>query len=174
MKDVDQTPLLRHALATLAYRANKVLRGFPADAADRRLTESTRTPLELIGHLGDLMEWAASLARGAERWEPVSPEAWEPAVERFFRGLAALDEALAAPGDRPVPQILQGPVADALTHVGQLALLRGLAGAPVRPESFARAEITAGRVGRDQAAPRKEFDGDASKRRREGGAAPAR
>jgi hypothetical protein len=65
--------------------------------------------------------------------------------------------------------IFQGPVADALTHVGQLAMMRGAAGAPVRPESYARAEIRVGRVGREQAAARKEFDGDASARRRRQG-----
>jgi hypothetical protein len=62
-------------------------------------------------------------------------------------------------------KLIQGPLADALTHVGQLAMLRGMAGVPVRPESYPRAEIVVGRVGIDQAAPRAEFDGDASARR---------
>jgi hypothetical protein len=171
----DQVPLLRHAVATLAYRAGKVLRDFPPAAVDMRLSTAARTPLQLVDHLGDLMEWAESLARGGDRWAPAPAGGWDAAVARFFRGLSALDAALAAghPDARPPEQILQGPVADALTHVGQLALLRGLSGAPVRPESFARAEIVAGRVGQTQAAPRKEFDGDAGQRRREG-PAPAR
>ncbi len=170
MTAADQTPLLRHAVAALAYRAGKVLRGFPPDSAGVRVAAAARTPLELLDHLGDLMEWATTLARGAERWEPAPAGGWDTATERFFRGLHALDDALAAapPGQQVIEQILQGPIADALTHVGQLAFLRGLAGAPVRPESYARAEIRAGRVGPDQAAPRKEFDGDASQRRREG------
>lgn len=166
----DQSPLLRHAVATLAYRAGKVLRDFPADAVERRVSPAARTPLQLVDHLGDLMEWAASLASGGDRWAPASAGGWDAAVARFYAGLAALDAALAAghAQSRPPEQILQGPLADALTHVGQLALLRGLSGAPVRPESFARADIVAGRVGQSQAPPRKEFDGDASQRRRDG------
>jgi hypothetical protein len=87
-------------------------------------------------------------------------------VRRFFDGLAALDRAVAAGlPDGAGEKLIQGPLADALTHVGQLAMLRGMAGAPVRPESYARAEIVAGRVGPDQAPPGTEFDGDASQRR---------
>ena len=172
MTDAEARSLLRHAVATLAYRAAKVLRGFPEDAAESRLTPATRCPRELLAHVADLMHWAEGLAHGEDRWHPVNEGGWAAHRERFFRNLAALDAALAAPpaGAQPAPheQIFQGPVADALTHVGQLALLRGLAGAKVRPESYARAEIRAGQVGLDQPPPRAEFDGDASQRRRDG------
>ena len=70
------------------------------------------------------------------------------------------------PASYPLGVIFQGPIADALTHVGQLAMMRGAAGLAVRPESYARAEIRAGRVGLDQSAKRTEFDGDASKSRK--------
>ena len=168
----DGRPMLRHAVATLAYRAAKVLRSYPEASVETRLAPSARSPLELLAHLADLMHWADGLARGEDRWQPVSEGGWAAHRERFFRNLAALDAALAAPpaGAQPAPpeKIFQGPVADALTHVGQLALLRGLAGAPVRPESYARAEIQAGQIGAEQPAPRAEFDGDASVRRRDG------
>jgi hypothetical protein len=169
----DARALLRHAVATLAYRAAKVLRGFPEGGVESRLSPATRCPRELLAHLADLMHWADGLARGEDRWHPVQEGGWAAHRERFFANLAALDAALAAPPAPPAPavpaeKILQGPVADALTHVGQLALLRGLAGAPVRPESYARAEIRAGQVGAAQPAPRAEFDGDASLRRRDG------
>jgi hypothetical protein len=165
MTDSDARQLLRHTLATLAYRGAKVLRDFPEDAVEVRVSPATRTPLELLSHLGDLMEWAEGLARGDYRWRAASPSSWAEASERFFRGLSAVDAALAqaSPQSHPDEQIFQGPIADALTHVGQLALLRGMLGAAVRPESYARAEIRTGRVGSDQAAPRAEFDGDASR-----------
>jgi hypothetical protein len=164
MNDIGPSLPLRHALAVLAYRAAKVLRDFPPGARLERSTPRSRTPLELVAHLGDLLDWGCSLARGGYHWSPAQPATWDEACARFFAGLAALDAELAraAPESRPAEQIYQGPLADALTHVGQLALLRGMHGTPVRPESYARAEIRAGRVGLDQAAPRAEFDGDAS------------
>ena len=156
--------LLRHAVATLAYRAEKVLRDVPDDFADRRVSPGTRTPRQIVTHLGDLMEWAERMARGERRWQHVPSKGWSDARDRFFTSLAALDRALAeaTPESLSGEAIFQGPVADALTHVGQLAMLRGMAGAPVRPESYARAEIREGVVGPEQSALRTEFDGDAS------------
>ena len=176
MTTPDRTQLLRHTVATLAYRAEKVLRAFPLDVVETRVSPGTRTPLELLSHLGDLMRWAEGLARGENRWQAVPAPSWAEASERFYRGLSALDSAIAAasPDEARVQQVFQGPIADALTHVGQLAMLRGMLGCPVRPESYARAEIRVGVVGRDQAAALKEFDGDASFPPREGGRAASR
>ena len=158
---------LRHTVATLAYRAEKVLREVPEGFAGARSSPATRTPLEVVSHLGDLMEWAESMTRGESSWKPVAAASWDAAVARFFRGLAALDAALAAETSEKCSAevIFQGPVADALTHVGQIAMMRGMAGSAVRPESYARAEIRVGRVGPEQSTARKEFDGDASKPR---------
>ncbi len=155
--------VLRHLAATLAYRAAKVLRDAPPDFGGRTFAASTRQPVRIVAHLGDLMAWANTIARGEYVWKAEGGDDWQRELGRFFAGLEALDRALAAgvpPG--AVEKLIQGPLADALTHVGQLAMLRGIAGSPVRPESYARAEIVAGRVGLDQAAPRVEFDGDAS------------
>jgi hypothetical protein len=159
--------MLRHTVATLAYRAEKVLRDVPDGFADHRLAPGVRTPLELVGHLGDLIEWATRTAQGHMIWKAECIGEWNADVARFYTALSALDQFLASdtPLGHPVGVIFQGPIADALTHVGQLAMLRRLAGAPVRPESYARANIEDGRVGRDQAAERREFDGDASARR---------
>jgi hypothetical protein len=161
----DTRALLRHTVATLAYRAAKVLRDFPEAHAARRATPATRTPRELLSHLADLMHWADRRARGELRWQPAPPsEDWAAAHARFFAGLRQLDDSLReAPLDaRTLEQLFQGPIADALTHVGQLAMLRGMLGAPVRPESYLRAEIRSGEVGAEQARPHSEFDGDAS------------
>jgi hypothetical protein len=157
-------PTLRHLLATLAYRAAKVLRDAPDSFATYSSGATTRRPVQIVAHMGDLMEWGLTLARGNYIWKASGSEDWNREVRRFFDGMAALDGAIAA---GPLPagaaeQLIQGPLADALTHVGQLAMLRGAAGAPVRPESYARADITAGHTGPDQAAPKREFDGDAS------------
>ena len=110
------------------------------------------------------MAWGVTIADGDIKWNAGGSDDWDREVARFFDGLAALDHALAADGPfkGSVDKLIQGPLADALTHVGQLALLRGMAGFPVKPESYARADIVVGRVGREQAPPGREFDGDAS------------
>jgi hypothetical protein len=159
--------LLRHTVATLAYRAEKVLNNAPAGFVEHRLAAGTRTPLEIVAHIGDLVEWAERMARGEYRWAPQPVNGWAEGCDRFFKGLLALDAAIGESSltEYSAETIFQGPIADALTHVGQLALIRGIAGVPVRPESYARAEIQVGRVGTEQSATRKEFDGDASSRR---------
>jgi hypothetical protein len=159
--------VLRHVAATLAYRAAKVLREVPSGFASTEFGSTTRRPVTIVGHMADLMAWGVSLTRGEHVWAPAGGDEWDMEVRRFFDNLAELDRALADPLPAGAcEKLIQGPLADALTHVGQLAMLRGVAGAPVRPESYARAEIVRGRVGLDQAAPRGEFDGDASARRR--------
>jgi hypothetical protein len=154
---------LRHTLATLAYRAGKALSGAPDSFARHRAGDTTRTPLEILAHMGDLMAWALSQARGDERWEATDPASglgWNQEVDRFFSGLAAVDGYLAsgAPLGQPEGRLFQGAIADALTHVGQINLLRRLAGAPVRGENYNRADIRIGSVGLEQQPPRREFD----------------
>jgi len=155
-----ELPLLRHALATLAYRGGKVLRGAPPSFAEFRVAAGTRTPLEILAHVGDLFDWALHLADGEHIWQASTPISWEREVERFFSRLGDLDARLASSRALGTPEsrLFQGPIADALTHVGQLAMLRRLAGTPVRGENYFKAEIEVGRVGADQAAPRREFD----------------
>ena len=151
--------LFRHTLATLAYRGGKTLRDAGADFANFRASERTRTPLEILAHLGDLLEWALSIAQGKQAWTSAKPQDWEEQVERFFRSLQELDQYLTSAetlGCSP-QQLFQAPIADALTHVGQLAMLRGLAGISIRGENYFKADITVGRVGAEQAAPRFEF-----------------
>jgi len=152
--------LLRHALATLAYRGGKAVRGAPDAFGAFHLAATSRTPVQILAHVGDLLDWALSVARGKETWHESPPLAWPDEVSRFYEGLARLDAQLAAqdPAGATVEQLFQGPIADALTHVGQLTLLRRLAGSPVRGENYMRAEISAGRVGPAQPLPRREFE----------------
>jgi hypothetical protein len=152
--------LLRHALATLAYRAGKTLRGAPESFARFRADARARTPTEILAHMGDLMDWGLSIAQGAQAWNNSAPLAWDAEVERFFAALERFDSYLAgaAPLHRPAERLFQGPVADALTHAGQLAMLRGLAGCPIRGENYYVADIAVGRTGPGQSAPRREFD----------------
>ncbi len=158
----DETSLsfLRHSLATLAYRAGKALRGAPEGFAEFRAREGTRTPGEILAHMGDLLDWALALADGKHVWHNSTPLAWEREVERFFAGLAAFDRRMAS-GELPAfsaEKLFQGPVADALTHTGQIAMLRRMSGAPVRAENYFRARIEAGSVGAEQESPAVEFD----------------
>lgn len=165
--DTAARAVLRHLTATLAYRAAKVLRDVTPEFATTSVGSGpTRQPVQIVSHLGDLMAWAVTLARGESVWKAEGTADWNVEVSRFFDNLAALDHELASDDFAgSMEKLIQGPLADALTHVGQLSMLRGMAGIPVRPESYARAEIAIGRVGPDQAPPGREFDGDASTRR---------
>jgi hypothetical protein len=156
----DKTQLLRHTVATLAYRGGKALRGAPADFSAFRTATTTRTPAHILAHVGDLLDWALSLAEGKEAWHNSPPLAWEQGAARFFAALEAFDRRLSSgvPPACSVEGLFQGPVADALTHIGQIALLRRLAGCPVRGENYYKAEITAGHVGPEQAQPKFEFE----------------
>src|SRR5882672_9038639 len=134
---------LRHALATLAYRGGKVVRNAPEGFADFRAGEKTRTPLQIVAHIGDLMEWGTALARGEKIWKEATPQPWDLEVARFFDTIRRFDELLAS--DQPLgssaERLFQGPIADAFTHVGQLAMLRGLAGERVRAENYFSADV---------------------------------
>lgn len=153
---------LRHALATLAYRAGKTVRGTPPEFGAFRVTPESPSSVEILAHMGDLMGWVLSAARNEERWTSATPLAWDLEIARFFAALEALDAQLAsdAPLGRPVARLFQGGIADALTHTGQLAMLRRLSGYKMKGENYSRATIEIGRVGLDQVAPdpRAEFD----------------
>lgn len=157
--------VLRHLVATLAYRTAKVVRDVPPDFPHAIFGHATRQPVRILAHMGDLLDWAVSLTRGEWTWAANGSDDWDAEIMRFFSRLADLDANLREPlPTATVDTLIQGPLADASTHVGQLALLRGLHGAAIRPESYARAIIVAGQIGPDQPPPVREFDGDASAR----------
>jgi len=164
---MDGIDVLRHLVATLAYRAAKAVRDVPAEFPHASVSPNTRRPILIVAHLADLMAWALPLADGRSEWSAGGGDDWHEEVERFFAGLEALDRRLASspPSAESIQKLIQGPLADALTHVGQLAMLRGMTGAPLRPESYARAPVVRGQVGIEQAPPAYEFNGDASVRR---------
>ncbi|MCI0618231.1 hypothetical protein L0244_35080, partial [bacterium] len=138
----------------------KAVSNAPQMFATFRIGENTRTPEKILAHIGDLLDWALSLAQGKHVWHDSTPLPWDQEVERFFLALKRFDDYLAseAPLGFPAEKLFQGPIADALTHVGQIAMLRRLAGAPVRGENYFKAEIVVGRVGSEQSATRVEFD----------------
>ena len=152
--------MLRHTLATLGYRASKTFRGAPEEFPDFRVSDTSRTPRQILAHLGDLLDWALTMVQGRQAWHDSVALSWEKEKERFFLSLRALDDYLASntPLGAPADRLFQGPVADALTHVGQIAMLRRVAGAPVRGENYLVADIAAGHVGPDQPPARREFD----------------
>jgi hypothetical protein len=151
--------LLRHMLATLAYRGGKALRGAPESFAAFDPPPGGKTSVQILAHMGDLFDWALSMVQGKQTWNNSTPLPWEQEVQRFCKALQAFDDYLASdsPLAFPAEKLIQGPIADALTHVGQLAMLRRLAGCPMKGENYAQAEVVAGRVSLEQTAPRKEF-----------------
>src|SRR5262249_19176387 len=155
----DELTLLRHTVATLAYRGGKAIRDVPASFADYKSGDKTRTPLEILAHIGDLFDWAIMLSDGTHAWNPAKPDSWEKQAARFHANLEKFDRRLASdkPLGCPAGLLFQGPIADALTHVGQINLLRGMAGCPVKGENYYKADIVVGRVGADQAKSKVEF-----------------
>lgn len=151
--------LLRHTVATLAYRASRALLGAPEGFSIVRAAPSTRSAGEILAHMGDLFDWAVGMTRGEPNWRPVPPGEWSADVARFFDNLQQFDRALESSQSLgfSCESMFQGPIADALTHVGQLATLRRIAGSPVLGENYFKAEMTIGRVGPDQAEARMPF-----------------
>jgi hypothetical protein len=156
----DSRVFLRHTLATLSYRGGKAIRNAGPSFAGYGAAETSRTPAKILAHIGDLMDWGLAMAEGRREWFDSLPLAWDKECERFFAALKKFDDYLAS--EKPLAvsaeKLFQGPIADALTHVGQIAMLRRMAGVSMKSENYFVAEITVGRVGADQASPRKEFD----------------
>jgi hypothetical protein len=160
MTSESRREMLRHAVATLSYRGGKAIANVPPDFSGFRAAEGGRSAGEILAHIGDLLDWSLRVAKGEPVYKEIPPRSWEEDVTRFFAALEALDSTLASAAELGYSEekIFQGPIADALTHVGQIALLRRLAGAPMRGENYFKAEIVMGRVGQDQSANRIEFD----------------
>ena len=155
MSDRD---LIRHTVATVAYRGGKTIRDAPPGFAG--FPGAGKPPAQILAHLGDLFDWALRMAKGDTTWSDSAPLAWEQEKARFFSAIAAFDAYLASeePIQAPLEKLFQGPIADALTHVGQLAMLRRLAGCPMKGENYFVAQVEAGRVGPEQIKAAREFD----------------
>ena len=156
----ESRAFLRHILATIAYRGAKAIRNAGPTFAEYGSAETSRTPAKILAHMGDLMDWSLAMSDGRQEWHDSAPLPWEKECERFFTALKKFDDYLASekPLQASVEKLFQGPIADALTHIGQIAMLRRMAGVPLKGENYFVAEITVGRVGADQPAPRKEFE----------------
>lgn len=152
--------LLRHAVAVVAYRGAKALRGAHASFATFSAGPTTRQPIQILAHTNDLYDWALWMAKGEWKWNNSTAGTWDAEIARFHVGLAAFDAYLEsdAPLGYSAEQLVAGPIADSLTHIGQINVLRGIAGSPVKGESYAKAEIVTGRVGPEQTPPKREFD----------------
>jgi hypothetical protein len=152
--------MFRHSNATLAYRAAKTLHHIPENFAAFRIDAKSRASVEILAHMGDLMDWALSMAKGKSIWHESVPKDWDSEAVRFYDSVKQFDTFLASGAvvACPLEKLFQGPIADALTHVGQLAMLRRIAGGPIRGENYFVADIIVGRVGSEQSQPRKTFD----------------
>lgn len=154
--------LMRHALATLAYRAGKAVRGTPTSFAEYKSNPESPSPNQILAHMGDLMDWALTMAKGAPKWNSATPLPWQEEINRFFAAMQRFDDYLESglPIAWDPGRIFQGGIADALTHTGQLAMLRRLSGHKMKGENYAKAAIAIGKVGYDQSPPdaANEFD----------------
>jgi hypothetical protein len=144
--------LLRHLVAALTFRAKVAISDAPPTFAAFKVDESVRTPAEILAHLGDLLQGSLFLMQGEFIHLNSAPLAWDEEVTRFFSAAKAFDAFLAseAPLNQPIEKITQGPVADALTHIGQIVMLRRAAGSPVQAESYFTAEISADNIHSNQ------------------------
>jgi hypothetical protein len=152
--------MFRHIVASLAYRVTKTLRHAPDTFATFRLDAKSRTPIEILAHMGDLFDWSLSILKGKENWHTSNPQDWNSEVARFCDSLQKFDTYLAsnAPITCSLYKLFQGPIADAFTHTGQLTMIRRFSGKSVRGENYFIADIVIGKVGMEQFNPRREFD----------------
>jgi hypothetical protein len=152
--------LLRHLVATISYRGGKAFRDPPPDFASFGVGGGTRDAVGILAHIDDLLEWSLRLVNGERAWRPQPEADWDAGVARFYAALAALDAYLASPEPLQfgIEEMIQGPITDAFTHIGQISLLRRCAGSAVRAEVMILSKIQAGRVGPDQEPPVREFD----------------
>jgi len=153
----ESLALLRHSLAVVAYRATRALENAPAEFAS--YDGAGRTPAQILAHIGDLYDWALSLVQGRQSWRDSTPLVWPDEVRRFYSTLQAFDAYLASGAELHAPpeRLLQGPIADSLTHIGQIAMLRRMAGCATAGENFFVADIRTGTLGPEQPAPRRTF-----------------
>jgi hypothetical protein len=140
--------VLRHMVATVAYRGGLAVTDAPEGFATFRAHESVRTPGELLAHLGDLLEGSLHLVKGNLVHLSSAPLPWDEEITRFFSAVKELDRYLAseAPLACPVEKLVQGPMGDALTHVGQIVMLRRMSGSPIRSAAYFTAEIVPGEI----------------------------
>lgn len=144
--------LLRHLVAAIAYRSSGVLKETPEGYAELSIGHDVRAPREILSHMTNVLAYVLGKLRNEERKRhPLL--AWAEEVERFYAMLGWLDDALAAGPSLEAGEaerLLQGPLADTLTHIGQLATLRRMAGAPVPGRNYIKAKVVVGCVGIDQ------------------------
>jgi LSD1 subclass zinc finger protein len=152
--------ILRHLLATMTYRATRTFQNAPSEFGTFRAHGTSRTPVQILSHMADLCDWALSMVKGAETWRDAVPQHWDAELSRFYSSVRNLEDYLAGPSHITcsVCRLIQGPIADAIAHVGQLAMLRRISGNPTHAENFYKADIEAGQVGPNQPAPRKLLD----------------
>ena len=153
----EKRELLRHTVAALAYRAARALDGAPESFAT--FDGYGRQPIQILAHMGDLFDWALSMVQGSERWRNSTPLPWPQEKARFFAALKAFDGYLASNEQlhAAAEPLFHGPIADALTHVGQIAMMRRLAGSPTCGENFFVATVAVGQVSAEQPAPVQPF-----------------
>lgn len=151
--------LIRHLLAVIAYRGGKVLRGAPEGFGNVRVREDTRSAVEILVHINDVLLWGLTAVQGKQQWNEQVPGEWCDQVDRFFDVLKLFDDELKQVDELScsVERLIAGPLADPLTHIGQLSTLRKIAGSTVMGENYFVAAIKLGRVGREQPAPNREF-----------------
>ena len=140
--------LLRHLVATLAFRAKVAVLDAPENFAAFKIDKTVRTPAEILAHLGDLLQGSLYLMQGELIYLESTPLPWDEELTRFFSAVKTFDSYLAsdAPLNQPIEKIMQGPIADALTHVGQIIMLRRAAGSPAHAASYFTAEIVPGEI----------------------------
>lgn len=147
--DPKELELIRHFLSTITYRAEKALDKAPDNFPDLELRDGVRTPKEIMHHINELIIRSKARIKNENLVNlTVEPLKWEDEVNRLFFAIKELDDAVVEDQDNIDPELakrlLQGPLADVMTHIGQLAMLRRLAGSPIIGENFMSADISAG------------------------------
>ena len=150
----NKSEMLRHFLASITYRATKAIKNVPETYPAHDLGKGVKTPLRILHHITGVLTYAHSFFEHYDTTH-IDVKSWDAEVGEFYSILSKLDKSIQEKKPKEVTeeQLLQGPLSDAMTHIGQLSMLRRLADSPLPSENFIFADVRKGAVGPNQPDP---------------------
>lgn len=143
---------LRHTLSTIGYRFQKSVKYRNQEFEDFSLGKGSRSPKEIVNHMYAVLS-STTFYLLEEKRQKKSPEklSLDLEIDRFNEELKNLDQLLSEK-DLPInysKKLLQGPLSDILTHIGQIAMLSRLNNQPIEGEDFSAATISTIKVDKE-------------------------
>jgi len=142
-----ENEFLRHALSTIAYRFQKAVSNSETEFGYFSAGNGSRTPNEIIYHMYHVLYTTRIfILEEKDNTEQSEKLDLKSEIDRLNAEINNLDNVLA---EKPLDinyakRLLQGPLSDLLTHIGQISMLSRLNGNPIVGEDFSTASIKTG------------------------------